>query len=59
MDAAVFEQVYQDFREFHAYFAALFGRREARDHSGHYLQAPLNPARTIAPLCHSSSIPLL
>ena len=41
MDAAVFEQVYQDFREFHAYFAALFGRREARDHSGHYLQALL------------------
>ena len=38
MDAAVFEQVYEAFRGFHAYFAPLFGRREARDHSRHYLQ---------------------
>ena len=41
MDAAAFEQVYQDFQEFHAYFAPLFGRRETREHSGHYLQALL------------------
>ena len=40
-DAAAFEQVYQDFQEFHAYFAGLFGRRETRERSGHYLQALL------------------
>ena len=38
MDAAAFEQVYQ---EFHAYFAGLFGRRGTRERSGHYLQALL------------------
>ena len=27
--------------DFHAYFAPLFGRRETREHSGHYLQALL------------------
>ena len=41
MDAAVFGQVYGAFQDFHAYFAPLFGRREARDHSRHYLQALL------------------
>ena len=41
MDAAAFEQVDGAFQGFHAYFAALFGRREARDHSRHYLQALL------------------
>ena len=41
MDAAAFEQVYGDFQEFHAYFAGLFGRRETRERSGHYLQALL------------------
>ena len=41
MDAAAFEQVYRDFQEFHAYFAPLFGRRETRERSGHYLQALL------------------
>ena len=41
MDAAAFGQVYQDFQEFHAYFAGRFGRRETRDHSRHYLQALL------------------
>ena len=41
MDAAVFEQVYGAFQDFHAYFAPLFGRREARDHSRHYLQGLL------------------
>ena len=41
MDAAAFEQVDRAFQDFHAYFAPLFGRREARDHSRHYLQALL------------------
>ena len=41
MDAAAFEQIYQDFQGFHAYFAGLFGRRETRERSGHYLQALL------------------
>ena len=41
MDAAAFEQVYGSFRDFHACFAPLFGRRETREHSGHYLQALL------------------
>ncbi len=33
--------MYGAFGDFHAYFAPLFGRREARDHSGHYLRALL------------------
>ena len=41
MDTAAFEQVYGSFRDFHAYFAPLFARRETREHSGHYLQALL------------------
>ena len=41
MDTAAFEQVYGAFGDFHAYFAPLFGRRETRDHSCHYLQALL------------------
>ena len=41
MDAAAFEQVDGAFQDFHAYFAPLFGRRETRDHSRHYLQALL------------------
>ena len=41
MDAAAFEQVYQDFQEFHAHFAGLFGRRETRERSQHYLQVLL------------------
>ena len=41
MDTAAFEQVYGAFGDFHAYFAPLFGRRETRDHSRHYLQALL------------------
>ena len=45
MDAAAFEQVYGAFQDFHAYFAPLFGRREARDHSRHYLQALLVQAQ--------------
>ena len=39
--SAAFEQVYGSFRDFHAYFAPLFGRRETREHSGRYLQALL------------------
>ena len=41
MDASAFEQVYGAFQDFHAYFGPLSGRREARDHSRHYLQALL------------------
>ena len=41
MDAADFERVYQAFGEFHSFFAPLFGRRESRDHSRHYLHAVL------------------
>ena len=41
MDTSAFEQVYGAFQDFHAYFGPLFGRREARDHSRHYLQALL------------------
>ena len=41
MDAAAFEQVCGAFQDFHAYFAPLFGRRETREHSRHYLQALL------------------
>ena len=41
MDAEVFEQMHGAFGDFHAYFAPLFGRRETRKHSGHYLQALL------------------
>ena len=32
------EQVDGAFQVFHAYFGLLFGRREALDHSRHYLQ---------------------
>ena len=41
MDAAVFDQVYGAFGDFHAYLAPLFGRREAREHSRQHLQALL------------------
>ena len=41
MDAVAFERVYEAFQAFHAQFAPLFGRREARDLSRHYLQALL------------------
>ena len=36
-----FEQVYEAFREFHAFFAPAFGRKQWREHSEHYLQALL------------------
>ena len=41
MEAAAFEQVYGAFWGFARYFAPLFGWRETRDHSLHYLQALL------------------
>ena len=41
MDVAAFERVYESFREFHAFFAAAFGRKQWRQHSQHYLQALL------------------
>ena len=41
MDAAAFEQVYEAFGEFHSFFDPLFGRRESREHSRHYLQTLL------------------
>ena len=41
MEAAAFEQVYEAFGDFHGYFGSLFGRRESREHSRHYLQALL------------------
>ena len=40
MDAASFERVYDSLQEFHAFFAASFGRKQWRDHSD-YLQALL------------------
>ena len=41
MDAASFERVYDSFQEFHAFFAASFGRKQWREHSRSYLQALL------------------
>ena len=41
MDAAAFEREHEAFQCFHAYFGLLFGRRESREHSRHYLQALL------------------
>ena len=41
MDAASFERVYDSLQEFHAFFAASFGRKQWRDHSENYLQALL------------------
>ena len=41
MDAADLERVYEAFEDFHAYFAPVFGRKESREHSRHYLQSLL------------------
>ena len=41
MDTAAFVQVHEAFEDFYAYFGPVFGRRESRDHSRHYLQALL------------------
>ena len=45
MDAESFERVYDRFQQFHAFFAASFGRKQWREHSRHYLQALLVQAR--------------
>ena len=41
MDAASFERVYDSFQEFHALFAASFGRKQWREHNRNCLQALL------------------
>ena len=41
MDAAALERVYEAFREFQAYFAAAFGRKQPLELSRYYLQALL------------------
>src|SRR3990170_11389 len=41
MEAREFGRVYEAFRQFHAFFAPAFGRKQWREHSGHYLQALL------------------
>ena len=41
MDAANFERVYNDFQQFHAFFAQAFGRKQWRERSRNYLQALL------------------
>jgi SRSO17 transposase len=41
MELAEFERVYQDLREFHAFFAPTFGRMQWREHRRHYIQALL------------------
>ena len=41
MDAAALERVYEAFQDYHSYFAPDFGRKEAREHSRHCLQALL------------------
>ena len=38
-DAVALERVSETFQDFHDYFALDFGRREAREHSRHYLPA--------------------
>ena len=45
MDAASFKRVYGSFQQFHAFFAASFGRKQWREHSRNYLQALLVQAQ--------------
>ena len=45
MDTASFERVYDNFQEFHVFFAASFGRKQWREHSRNYLQALLVQAQ--------------
>ena len=45
MDTVSFERVYDSFQEFHAFFAASFGRKQWREHSRNYLQALLVQAQ--------------
>ncbi len=41
MDAAALDRVDGVFRDFHAYFSPLFGRRESQEHGSHYVRALL------------------
>ena len=41
MDGASFERVHDNFQDFHAFFAASFGRKQWREHSRNYLQGLL------------------
>ena len=41
MDGASFERVYDNFQDFHAFFAASFGRKQWRERSRDYLQGLL------------------
>lgn len=41
MEVEEFERVSEAFRDFRAFFAPAFGRKQWREHSGHYLQALL------------------
>ena len=45
MDGASFERVYGNFQDFHAFFAASFGRKQWREHGRNYLQALLVQAQ--------------
>ena len=45
MDAESFERVHDSFQQFHAFFAASFGRKQWREHSRNYLQALLVQAQ--------------
>ena len=45
MEVEEFERVYSAFRDFHAFFAPAFGRKQWREHSGHYVPALLVQSR--------------
>ena len=45
MDAESFERVHDSFQQFHAFFAASFGRKQWREHGRNYLQSLLVQAR--------------
>ena len=60
MDGASFERVYGNFQDFHAFFAASFGRKQWREHSRNYLQGLLVQAgerRNAENLSESVGIP--
>ena len=60
MDGASFERVYDNFQDFHAFFAASFGRKQWREHSRDYLQGLLVQAgerRNAENLSESVGIP--
>jgi hypothetical protein len=39
MEAEELDRMYEVFRDFHAFFAPVFGRRQWGEHSGYYLQS--------------------